>query len=58
MKDSKTLLLEYLSSVRDPEHAASLFAEDGIFEFLDLGVHALALPMSVFRPVVSGNPRQ
>ena len=32
MKDSKTLLLEYLASVRDPEHAASLFAEDGVFE--------------------------
>jgi uncharacterized protein len=32
MKDSKTLLLDYLSSVRDPEHAASLFAEDGVFE--------------------------
>jgi hypothetical protein len=26
MKDSKTLLLEYLASVRDPERAASLFA--------------------------------
>jgi hypothetical protein len=32
MKDSKTLLLEYLASVRDPEGAASLFAEDGAFE--------------------------
>jgi hypothetical protein len=32
MKDSKTLLLEYLASVRDPERAASLFAEDGAFE--------------------------
>jgi hypothetical protein len=32
MNDSKTLLLDYLSSVRDPEHAASLFAEDGVFE--------------------------
>ena len=32
MKDSKALLLEYLASVRDPEHAASLFAEDGAFE--------------------------
>ena len=32
MKDSKTLLLDYLASVRDPEHAASLFAEDGVFE--------------------------
>ena len=32
MKDSKTLLLEYLGSIRDPEHAASLFAEDAVFE--------------------------
>src|SRR5258705_9551079 len=32
MKSSKTLLLDYLSSARDPEHAASLFAEDGAFE--------------------------
>jgi hypothetical protein len=32
MKDSKALLLEYLASVRDPEHAASLFAYDGAFE--------------------------
>ena len=32
MKNSKALLLEYLASVRDPEHAASLFAEDGAFE--------------------------
>ena len=43
MKDSKTLLLEYLASVRDPETAASLFAEDGAFElpFLrSLGVGA------------------
>ena len=32
MKDSKTLLLDYLASVRDPERAASLFAEDGAFE--------------------------
>jgi uncharacterized protein len=32
MKDSKALLLEYLGSVRDPERAASLFAEDGVFE--------------------------
>jgi hypothetical protein len=29
MKDSKTLLLEYLASVRDPERAASLFATTG-----------------------------
>ena len=32
MKDSKTLLLEYLASIRDPERAASLFADDGAFE--------------------------
>ena len=32
MKNSKTLLLEYLDSVRHPGRAASLFAEDGVFE--------------------------
>ena len=32
MKNSKALLLEYLASVRDPERAASLFADDGVFE--------------------------
>ena len=32
MKDSKALLLEYLAAIRDPERAASLFAEDGAFE--------------------------
>jgi AraC-like DNA-binding protein len=32
MKDSKALLLDYLSSVRDPERAASLFADNGAFE--------------------------
>jgi GNAT superfamily N-acetyltransferase len=32
MQDSKSLLLDYLASVRDPERAASLFAEDGVFE--------------------------
>src|SRR6478736_6328492 len=32
MKESKALLLDYLASVRDPERAASLFAEDGVFE--------------------------
>ncbi len=43
MKGSKALLLEYLASVRDPDRAASLFAEDGVFElpFLrSLGVQA------------------
>ena len=32
MKNSKSLLLDYLTSVRDPVRAASLFAEDGVFE--------------------------
>jgi ketosteroid isomerase-like protein len=32
MKDAKDILLEYLSSFRDPEKAANLFAEDGSFE--------------------------
>jgi hypothetical protein len=32
MKNSKTLLLEYLAAIRDPEGAASLFADDGTFE--------------------------
>ena len=32
MKDSKALLLEYLASIRDPDRAASLFADDGAFE--------------------------
>ena len=32
MRDSKALLLQYLASIRDPERAASLFAEDGVFE--------------------------
>jgi uncharacterized protein len=32
MKDSKALLLEYLASIRDPERAASLFADNGVFE--------------------------
>ena len=32
MKDSKALLLDYLASIRDPERAASLFADDGVFE--------------------------
>ncbi|MEA3133514.1 MAG: hypothetical protein QOG17_1360 [Gammaproteobacteria bacterium] len=43
MKDSKAVLLEYLASIRDPERAASLFADDGAFElpFLrSLGVGA------------------
>jgi len=32
MKDSKALMLEYLASIRDPERAATLFADDGVFE--------------------------
>ena len=32
MKDSKALMLEYLASIHDPERAAALFAEDGVFE--------------------------
>jgi hypothetical protein len=32
MKHSKALLLDYLGSIRDPERAASFFAEDGVFE--------------------------
>ena len=32
MKDAKGTLLDYLSSFRDPEKAASLFAEDGVLE--------------------------
>ena len=43
MKDSKALMLEYLASIRDPERAAALFADDGVFElpFLrSLGVKA------------------
>lgn len=43
MKHSKALLLDYLAAVSDPERAASLFADDGMFElpFLhSLGVKA------------------
>jgi uncharacterized protein len=32
MKGSKALLLEYLAAIRDPERAASFFANDGAFE--------------------------
>src|SRR6266478_325672 len=32
MKNSKTLLLEYLRSIRGPDRAAALFAEDGALE--------------------------
>ena len=32
MKNSKTLLLEYLGSIGDPDRAAALFAEDGALE--------------------------
>jgi len=39
MKDSKALLLEDLASIRDPERAASLFANDGAFELPFLHSH-------------------
>jgi hypothetical protein len=32
MNDPQRLLLEYLFAFRDPEKAASLFADDGVFE--------------------------
>src|SRR3981189_401282 len=32
MKNSKALLLDYLAAIRDPDRAASLFADDGVFE--------------------------
>ena len=32
MNDLKALLLDYLALFRDPERAASLFADDGVFE--------------------------
>ena len=32
MKNSKALLLEYLGSIRNPERAAALFADDRVFE--------------------------
>ena len=38
MKGSKDLLLEYLASIRDPERAASLFAENGAFAPDDIHV--------------------
>jgi hypothetical protein len=31
-RNSKALLLEYLAAIRDPERAALLFADDGVFE--------------------------
>jgi len=57
MKDSKSLLLDYLASVRDPERAASLFAEDGVFElpFLrSLGIE----PRYAGRDEIAGLVRQ
>jgi hypothetical protein len=56
MKDSKALLLEYLASIRDPERAASLFADDGVFElpFLrSLGVEPrqIELLREMFNPL-------
>jgi hypothetical protein len=41
MSDAKTLLKEFLGNFRDPEKAAALFAEDGVFEmpfFVSLGL--------------------
>jgi len=32
VKDSRALLMEYLASIRDPGRAASLFADDAVFE--------------------------
>lgn len=32
MKDAKRALLDYLFAFRDPQEAADLFAEDGVFE--------------------------
>jgi uncharacterized protein len=57
MKDSKALLLQYLAAIRDPERAASLFAEDAVFElpFLrSLGVG----PRYVGRQEIAGLLRQ
>jgi len=41
MSDARTLLKEFLGSIRDPDKAAALFAEDGAFEmpfFVSLGL--------------------
>ena len=41
MSDATTLLKEFLGSIRDPEKASALFAEDGAFEmpfFVSLGL--------------------
>ena len=57
MANSKALLLEYLASIRDPERAASLFADDGVFElpFLrSLGVE----PRYAGRHEIAGLVRQ
>lgn len=57
MKNSKALLLDYLASIRDPERAASLFAEDAVFElpFLrSLGVE----PRYTGREEITGLIRQ
>src|SRR6476660_5226386 len=57
MKNSKDLLLEYLASVRDPEHAASLFAEDGAFELPFLRSLGVA-PRHTGRSEIAGLIRQ
>ena len=41
------LLHHYLDNVRDPERAASFFAEDGILELPTIGVHAQGRPAIV-----------
>src|ERR1700739_3185070 len=41
MSDAKTLLKEFLGNIGNPEKAAALFAEDGVFEmsfFVSLGL--------------------
>ena len=57
MKDSKALLLEYLAAIRDPERAASLFAEDAVFELPFL--HSLGVgPRYAGRQEITGLLRQ
>lgn len=57
MKDSKALLLAYVASVRDPDRAASLFAEDGVFELPFLYSLGVA-PRYVGRQEIAGLVRQ
>ena len=53
MKDSKALMLEYLASIRDPERAATLFADDGVFELPFLRSLGVA-PRHTGRSEISG----